>query len=151
MTDIPAESGFRIYQPPKQSSRGQLVDSLIILVLLMVVLFGVTYFVQSSTSTTSVKTRPLSELPITETEKAQYAVAIKEGIVDLPTANQQVADNHEDSNKYPIAIGTLIITFGVIALYMAFVYLISFKEYREVIRERFGPPGSTGPNPEVGS
>jgi hypothetical protein len=151
MTEIPAESGFRIYQPPKQSSRGQLVDSLIILVLLMVVLFGVTYFVQSSTSTTSVKTRPLSELPITETEKQQYALAIKEGIVDLPTANQQVADNHEDSNKYPIAIGTLIITFGVIALYMAFVYLMSFKEYREVIRERFGPPGSTGSSPEVGS
>jgi hypothetical protein len=151
MTEIPAESGFRIYQPPKQSSRGQLVDSLIILVLLMVVLFGVTYFVQSSTSTTSVKTRPLSELPITETEKQQYALAIKEGIVDLPTANQQVADNHEDSNKYPIAVGTLIITFGVIALYMAFVYLMSFKEYREVIRERFGPPGSTGSSPEVGS
>jgi hypothetical protein len=151
MTDIPADSGFRIYQPPKQSPRGQLVDSLIILVLLMVVLFGVTYFVQSSTSTTSVKTRPLSELPITETEKQQYALAIKEGIVDLPTANQQVADNHEDSNKYPIAIGTLIITFGVIALYMAFVYLMSFKEYREVIRERFGPPGSTGSSPEVGS
>jgi ABC-type glycerol-3-phosphate transport system permease component len=151
MTEIPAESGFRIYQPPKQSSRGQLVDSLIILVLLMVVLFGVTYFVQSSTSATSVKTRPLSELPITETEKQQYALAIKEGIVDLPTANQQVADNHEDSNKYPIAIGTLIITFGVIALYMAFVYLMSFKEYREVIRERFGPPGSTGSSPEVGS
>jgi ABC-type glycerol-3-phosphate transport system permease component len=151
MTEIPAESGFRIYQPPKQSSRGQLVDSLIILVLLMVVLFGVTYFVQSSTSATSVKTRPLSELPITETEKQQYALAIKEGIVDLPTANQQVADNHEDSNKYPIAVGTLIITFGVIALYMAFVYLMSFKEYREVIRERFGPPGSTGSSPEVGS
>jgi ABC-type glycerol-3-phosphate transport system permease component len=151
MTEIPAESGFRIYQPPKQSSRGQLVDSLIILVLLMVVLFGVTYFVQSSSSTTSVKTRPLSALPITQTEKEQYARAIKEGIVDLPTANQQVADNHEDSNKYPIAVGTLIITFGVIALYMAFVYLMSFKEYREVIRERFGPPGSTGSNPEVGS
>jgi hypothetical protein len=151
MSDFPAETGLRIYQPPKQSSRGQLLDSLIILVLLMVVLFGVTYFVQSSTSTTSVKTRPLSELPITETEKQQYALAIKEGIVDLPTANQQVADSHEDSNKYPIAIGTLIITFGVIALYMAFVYLISFKEYREVIRERFGPPGSTEANPEVGS
>jgi hypothetical protein len=151
MTDISAESGVRIYQPPKQSSRGQLVDSLIILVLLMVVLFGVTYFVQSSTSSTSVKTRPLSELPITATEKQQYALAIKEGIVDLPTANQQVADNHEDSNKYPIAIGTLIITFGVIALYMAFVYLVSFKEYREVIRERFGPPGSAGSNTEVGS
>jgi ABC-type glycerol-3-phosphate transport system permease component len=139
MTDVPA-GGVRIYQPPKQSSRGQLVDSLIILVLLMVVLFGVTYFVQSSTSATEVKTRPLAQLPITQTEKEQYAVAIKEGIVDLPTVNQQVADNKEDSNKYPIAVGTLIITFGVIGLYMAFVYVQSFKEYREVVREKFGEP-----------
>jgi hypothetical protein len=141
MTDLTAGGGgVRIYQPPKQSARGQLVDSLIILVLLMVVLFGVTYFVQSSTSATDVKTRPLAQLPITQTEKDQYALAIKHGIVDLPTVNQQVADNKEDSNKYPIAVGTLIITFGVIGLYMAFVYVQSFKEYREVVREKFGDP-----------
>ena len=141
MSDLTAGGGgVRIYQPPKQSPRGQLVDSLIILVLLMVVLFGVTYFVQSSTSATEVKTRPLSALPITQTEKDQYALAIKHGIVDLPTVNQQVADNKEDDNKYPIAVGTLIITFGVIALYMAFVYIQSFKEYREVVREKFGDP-----------
>jgi len=143
MTDMPA-GGVRIYQPPKQSPRGQFVDSLIILVLLMVVLFGVTYFVQSSTSATEVKTRPLAQLPITQTEKDQYAVAIKEGIVDLPTVNQQVADNKEDPDKYPIAVGTLIITFGVIGLYMAFVYVQSFKEYREVIREKFGDPSGEG-------
>jgi ABC-type glycerol-3-phosphate transport system permease component len=148
MTDIPAQGGIPIYQPPKQSARGQLVDSLIILVLLMVVLFGVTYFVQSSTSTTEVKTRPLAQLPITAAEKEQYRLAIQHGIVDLPTVNQQVADNKQDSNKYPIAVGTLIITFAVIAIYLAFVYLVSFKEYREVIRERFGPPSPTPANPE---
>jgi hypothetical protein len=151
MTDLPAPGGIRVYQPPKQSSRGQLVDSLIILVLLMVVLFGVTYFVQSSTSATSVKTRPLAELPITPTERQQYAVAIKKGIVDLPTVNQQVADNRASSDKYPIAIGTLILTFGVIGLYMAFVYVVSFKEYREVIRERFGAPHPSQSTEEVGS
>jgi hypothetical protein len=150
MTDISAPGGgFGFYQPPEQSPRGQFLDSVIILVLLMVVLFGVTYFVQSSTSTTSVKTRPLAELPITPTEKQQYALAIKHHLVDLPTVNQQVADNKEDSNKYPIAVGTLIITFGVIGLYMAFVYIMSFKEYREVIRERFGPPGTAEPNAET--
>jgi hypothetical protein len=149
MTDIAAPGGAGFYQPPEQSPRGQFLDSVIILVLLMAVLFGVTYFVQSSTSTTSVKTRPLADLPITPTEKQQYAVAIKQGLVDLPTVNQQVADNKENSNKYPIAVGTLIITFGVIGLYMAFVYIMSFKEYREVIRERFGPPGTAEPNTET--
>lgn len=149
MTDFPAAGGTGFYKPPEQSPRGQLVDSVIILVLLLVVLFGVTYFVQSSTSTTSVKTRPLSALPITPTERQQYALAIKHGLVDLPTVNQQVADNKENSNKYPIAVGTLIITFGVIGLYMAFVYIMSFKEYREVIRERFGPPPTAEPNTEL--
>jgi hypothetical protein len=132
-----------IYQPPKQSARGQLVDSLIILVLLMVVLFGVTYFVQSSTSATEVKTKPISQLPITPTEQQQYKVAIDKGIVDLPTANQQVADNKQSSDKYPIAVGTLIITFGVIGLYLVFVYVMSFKQYREVIAEKFGPTQET--------
>jgi len=151
MTDMHPEGGVPVYQPPKQSARGQLVDSLIILVLLMVVLFGVTYFVQSSASSTQVKTRPLSQLPITPTEKQQYGVAIKQGIVDLPTANQQVADNKESSTKYPIAVGTLIITFGVIGIYLAFVYTMSFKEYREVIRERFGAPLPTGSSPKAES
>jgi hypothetical protein len=149
MSDLTHDGGVQIYQPPKQSPRGQLVDSLIILIILMAVLFGVTYFVQSSTSAGSVKTRPLAQLPITPVEKQQYALAIKHGLVDLPTANQQVADNTASSNKYPIAIGTLILTFGVIGIYMAFVYSVSFKEYREVIRERFGASPTTGMTPEV--
>jgi hypothetical protein len=151
MSDMAAGGDVPIYKPPKQSSRGQLVDSVIILVLLMVVLFGVTYFVQSSAGTTQVKTKPLSQLPITPTEKQQYAAAIKHGVVDLPTANQQVADNKENSNKYPIAVGTLIITFGVIGIYLAFVYGMSFKEYRQVVRERFGAPRPTGSGLEVDS
>jgi hypothetical protein len=144
-----APGGVPIYQPPQQSSRGQLVDSLIILVLLMVVLFGVTYFVQSSTSATEVKTRPLSELPITPAERQQYALAIKHDLVDLPTVNQQVADNAASDDKYPIDVGKLILTFGVIGIYLVFVYVVSFKEYREVIRERFGPPLPPGSSQEV--
>lgn len=150
MSDFDAQAGTRIYQPPKQSPRGQLVDALIILALLMVVLFGVTYIVQSSAGTTSVKTRPIAELPITPAEKQQYREMIRQGLVDLPTANQQVADNAQSSNKYPIAVGTLILTFGVIGIYLAFVYIMSFKEYREVIRERFGPPSPATSSPEVG-
>lgn len=127
------------YEPPKQSLRGQLFDSLFILVLLMVVLFGVTYFLQSSAASTEVKTQPVSQLPITAAEKAQYDKLIKEGMVDLPTANAQVAAATPRSDKYPIGIGALVLTFGVIGLYLLFVYQVSFKEYREVIRERFGP------------
>jgi hypothetical protein len=149
MTDMHASHGTPIYQPPKQSLRGQLVDSTIILVLLLAVLFGVTYFLQSSTSATDVETRPIAELPITATEKAQYEKLIDKGVTDLEGVNQQVADNapQKGSDKYPIGILALIATFGVIGIYLVFVYVMSFKEYKEVIRERFGPPGSSDPAP----
>jgi hypothetical protein len=133
---VPAQ----VYEPPEQGLRGQLIDSVIILVLLFAVLFGVTYYMQSSTSASAGKTKPLAALPITPTERQQYQKLIDKGVVDLATVNQQVADNHPDSNKYPIKIGAAILTFGVIAIYLVFVYAMSFKEYREVVRERFGPP-----------
>jgi hypothetical protein len=140
------------YEPPKQSSAGQLVDSVFILVLLMAVLFGVTYWVQSAASTESVKPKPIAELPITAAEKAQYQKLIDEGLVDLQVANDQVAAStaKPGSEQYPIKIGTLLLTFGVIGVYLFFVYSVSFKEYREVIRERFGPPGSSASSGEVG-
>jgi hypothetical protein len=136
-----------IYEPPKQSGRGQFVDSVIILALLMVVLFGVTYFVQSTTSTSDVKVRPIAQLPITPAEKAQFQKLIDQDVVDLAGVNQQVADNRArpGSDQYPIGVVALIATIVVIAVYLAFVYAMSFKEYREVIRERFGPPEAGDP------
>jgi hypothetical protein len=142
------------YEPPTQSRRGQLFDSLVIVVLLFAVLFGVTYYTEASSSSEAPQTKPVSQLPITDTEKQQYQRVIDEGLADLETVNQQVANNRPRDDKYEFGIGALILTFGVIAAYLIFVYAMSFKEYREVIRERFGPPGSdatTTPSPEVGS
>jgi hypothetical protein len=136
--------GVAVYEPPKQSGRGQFVDSVIILALLMVVLFGVTYFVQSSASTSDVKQRPVAQLPITPAEKAQFQKLIDQNVTDVAGVNQQVADNRArpGSEQYPIGIIALAATVIVIAVYLIFVYAMSFKEYREVIRERFGPPGA---------
>jgi hypothetical protein len=127
------------YEPPVQSLRGQIVDSVIILALLFAVLFGVTYYVQSSAGSSEPEEKPISQLPITETEKAQYQRMVDEEIVDLATVNAQVAASHPRDDKYPISAWKLILTFGVIGGYLVFVYMVSFKEYREVIRERFGP------------
>src|SRR3954447_9518511 len=133
-----------IYQPPKQSVRGQILDSVFILALLFAVLFGVTYYVQSSASSAEEKTTPLAQLPITDTERAQFQTMIDRNIVDLPTVNAQVAASRErpGSDKYPISLWKLLLTVAVIGGYLIFVYKVSFKEYREVIRERFGPPGA---------
>lgn len=134
--------GIEIYEPPKQSGRGQLVDSVSMLALLMVVLFGVTYFVQASASTSEVKVRPIAQLPITPAEKAQFQTLIDEDVTDLEGVNQQVADNQAKpgSEQYPIGVLALIGTIVVIGVYLTFVYVLSFKQYRDVIRERFGPP-----------
>lgn len=140
-------TGLSVYEPPKQSARGQFVDSVIILALLMVVLFGVTYFVQSSASSSDAKVRPIAQLPITAAEKAQFQTLIDQDVVDLEAVNQQVADNaaKPGSDQYPIGVLALIATFAVIAIYLTFVYIVSFKEYREVIRERFGPGDRSRP------
>jgi hypothetical protein len=128
-----------VYDPPKQSVRGQLVDSVIILVLLFAVLFGVTYYTESSSSGGGEKAKPISQLPITAAEKQQYRKLVDEGVVDENAVSQQVADSRPSDNKYPISVGAAILTFGVIAGYLIFVYVMSFREYREVVRERFGP------------
>ena len=142
--------GVQPYEPPKQSGRGQFIDAFIILALLMVVLFGVTYLDEASDSGEAPETRPVAELPITAAEKQQFDRLIDEGVTDLEGVNQQVADNQErdGSEQYPIGAIALISTFAVIGIYLAFVYFMSFKEYREVIRERFGPSGQ-GTNEEA--
>lgn len=138
-----------VYEPPKQGVGGQLLDSVIILLLLFVVLFGVTYYTQSSASSAPATTKPVSQLPLTDAEKVQYQKLIDGKLLDLETANTQVLSQLPDNNKYPIDPVALLLTFGVVGAYFLFIYSVSFKQYREVVRERFGPPVAAGPNPEV--
>ncbi len=137
------------YVPPKQSRRGQVFDSVFILALLFAVLFGVTYYSNSAAAPATSKAKPLSELPITQTERQQYQRSIDEGLVDLKGVNDQVAAStpKPGSQQYPISLLALVVTFGVIGAYLVFVYLMSFREYREVIRERFGPPAGSPQSP----
>jgi hypothetical protein len=137
------------YVPPKQSTRGQLFDSVFILALLFAVLFGVTYYSNTATAPTTSAVKPLAQLPLTPVERTQYQRAIDEDLVDLKGVNDQVAAStpKAGSKQYPISLLALIATFGVIAAYLLFVYLMSFREYKEVIRERFGPPPGSPQTP----
>jgi hypothetical protein len=140
MSSSAVSGGTGPYVPPKQSRRGQVFDSVFILLLLFAVLFGVTYYSNTAAAPTTSRAKPLSQLPITQTERQQYQKAIDEGLVDLKGANDQVAAStaKSGSKQYPISPVALVVTFGVIGAYLLFVYLMSFREYREVIRERFG-------------
>jgi hypothetical protein len=150
MSTETAANGSRTYVPPKQSKRGQVFDSVFILALLFAVLFGVTYYSNSAAAPATTAAKPLAQLPITQTEREQYQKAIDEDLVDLKGVNDQVAAStpKSGSDQYPISLLALLLTFGVIAAYLVFVYVMSFREYREVIREKFGPPSpGSAPSP----
>ncbi len=131
------------YQPPSQSTRGQLLDALFILVLLFATLFATTYMVKTQAvdgpaGAGVAKETPISQLPISEVEKQQFQKLLSSGKVDLQTVNASVAANRPDPNKYDFSLLSLLVTASLIIAYMAFVYAISFKQYKEVIAEKFG-------------
>lgn len=132
-----------LYQPPSQSTRGQLLDALFILVLLFGTLFATTYIVKTQAVNDSAGAvvageTPISQLAITEAEKQQFQKLVSSGKVDLQTVNASVAANQPDTDKYNFSILSLLITAGLIIAYMVFVYAMSFKQYKEVIAEKFG-------------
>ncbi|MDQ4127890.1 MAG: hypothetical protein M3151_08110 [Actinomycetota bacterium] len=131
------------YEPPRQSLRGQLVDAVFILVLLFATLFVSTYVLSlqagGAAGGEAAQPRPISELPISSAEKQQFQKMIDAGMVDLQAVNDSVAANRASADKYAFSVLSLFVTAAIIIAYMAFVYQLSFKEYREVIEEKFGP------------
>lgn len=131
------------YEPPRQSLRGQLVDAVFILALLFATLFVSTYVLSLQAGGAAGggggQPRPVSELPISSAEKQQFQKMIDAGMVDLQAVNDSVAANRASVDKYAFSVLSLVVTAAIIVAYMAFVYRLSFKEYREVIEEKFGP------------
>lgn len=129
------------YEPPQQSMRGQLIDALFILVLLFLTLFASTYVLSlqgGAAGGAAAEPRPVSELPISSAEKQQFQKMIDAGMVDQQAVNDSVQANRPSADKYAFSVLSLVVTAAIIIAYMAFVYRTSFKEYREVIEEKFG-------------
>lgn len=129
------------YRPPRQTVRGQLLDATTILVLIFGTLFVTTYLIQGSEADTGAgvgETRKLEELPITAAEREQFRKMIDSGTVDLQAVNSAVEANRATSDKYDFSVAALLGTAVLLAGYLAFVYRASFREYREVIEEKFG-------------
>ncbi|MHC1559991.1 hypothetical protein ACR9E3_13625 [Actinomycetospora sp. C-140] len=138
----PTPSRSAPYEPPRQSVRGQLLDAVVVLALIFVTLFATTY-ISGSEDETQTQTRPLAELPVTPGERTQYQKMIDTGVADLPTISAGVEANQPSADKYDIDVLALLGTVVLLALYLGFVYRVSFREYREVVEEKFGP-GPTG-------
>lgn len=136
----PGVSGPTASAPPRQSGRGQLLDAVVILVLIFATLFGTTYLTSADSSgPPAAPVSSVRELPVGPGEQAQYQKVIDSGTADLPTVAADVSANQPSADKYPIPVLTLLGTVLLLALYLGFVYRVSFREYREVIEEKFGP------------
>lgn len=134
------------YEPPVQSKRGQLLDAVTVLVLIFATLFATTFLIQEAdTATVGSETRALSDLPISDAERAQFQKVIDSGTSDLPAVAAAVDANQPGTDKYDFSVAALLGTAALLAVYLAFVYHASFREYREVIEEKFGPKDGGGP------
>ncbi len=136
------------YEPPRQTLRGQLTDAATILVLIFATLFVTTYLSgeDSDDATDAPQVQQVSDLPVTPGERVQYQKMIDSGTADLPTIASGVAANQPNPDEYDIDVWALVGTALLLAVYLCFVYRVSFREYQEVIDEKFGPrDGEEGP------
>ncbi len=128
---------------PRQSMGSQMADAGFLLALLFVTLF-VTTFVFADDAATSTgagtETAAINELPISDAEKSQFAEMEELEMADAESVAAAVEANAPRDAKYSFSWLALLGTVSLALAYLAFVYLMSFKEYREVVRARFGPP-----------
>ena len=103
-------------------------------------LFATTYLTEAARRPPPTPRTPLvGELPLTPGERVQYQKMIDSGTADLPTIAPAVEANQASPDKYDIDVLALLGTALLLAVYLGFVYRTSFREYREVIEEKFGP------------
>lgn len=121
------------YIPKIQHKRGQLIDSLFILVLVYVSLY-IPLFLESDTKsaeeTAKVQSYTWESLGVSAVEQEQWQ--------KLGYDEAAAAEIINDKFDYTIDPLMLAITALVIIGYFFFVIRISDKQYREVIEEKFG-------------
>ncbi|MTI62404.1 hypothetical protein [Methylophaga sp.] len=121
------------YIPKIQHKRGQLIDSLFILVLVYVSLY-IPLFLESDTKsaeeTATVQSYTWESLGVSAVEQEQWQ--------KLGYDEAAAAEIINDKFDYTIDPLMLAITALVIIGYFFFVIRISDRQYREVIEEKFG-------------
>lgn len=128
---------------PSQSRGSQMADAAFLMALLFVTLFVTTYVFAgdgAAAGGSSSQVSTIEELPISEAEKSQFLEMEEQGMVDTETVAASVEANAPSDDRYSFSWLALLGTVALALLYLVFVYAMSFKEYREVVRARFGPP-----------
>jgi hypothetical protein len=119
------------YQPPEQSLVGQIVDSLLILVLVVASLFAPVYFglAGGGKVTLDVPDKTWAGLGQSPAQQAAW-----EKLGYTPESALDIIASRFD---YSFSIGAFLLTAVVVIAYFVFVVKYSDREYRDVIAERF--------------
>lgn len=128
---------------PRQSMGSQMADAGFLLALLFVTLFVTTFVLADDAATSSdtgTETAAIREQPIPDVENSQFTEMEELEMVDAESVAAAVEANAPSDDKYSFSWLALLGTIALAVAYLAFVYLMSFKEFREVVRARFGPP-----------
>lgn len=126
-----------------QSWGSQMADAAFLMALLFVTLFVTTYAFADGgpvSAGSSAQVGTIEELPISDAEKTQFLEMEEQGMVDVETVAASVEANAPSDDRYSFSWTALVGTVLLALVYLVFVYAMSFKEYREVVRARFGPP-----------
>lgn len=122
------------YRPPEQGGFGQLVDSLVLMVLVGLSLLAPLLLSQGAET----EDPAAAEAPPSWETLAQNP-AMQAQWQKLGYTPEQAAPIVRKKFDYTIHPGSLAFTALVIAAYFWFVLRVSNRQYREVIDERFGP------------
>jgi len=137
---VPVDRGARRpYEPPRQSLAGQLADALVLLGLV----FGALYapVLLGWTSPTASTTEVLS--PTWESLHQNAAMAAQwEKLGFDPAQAAPLITSRFDYHIDPVG---LAVTALVLIAYLAFLLVVSDREYREVIAEKFDDPPDRAP------
>jgi hypothetical protein len=120
------------YEPPKQSAFGQIFDSLFLLALVGLSLFVPLWLGLAGGGKTTIEFAEKTWAGMKQNEVTQAAFE-KLGYT-AETAHDLIASRFD----YGFNMTEGIITAIVLTAYFLFVFRFSDKEYRDVIRERFG-------------
>ena len=121
------------YEPPKQSTFGQFIDSLFLLVLVLAALFAPLYLKLAGGGKIDIAVADKSTWVGLGQNAVQQAQWEKLGFTP-DTAASMITSRFD----YSFNTAELAVTAAVIIGYFALLFIFSRSEYRDVIEERFG-------------
>lgn len=125
------------YTPPTQKTLGQIVDSLLILVLVYASLMMPLLFKEEAAAATEAESAVVAE-PVAVTWESLGQNEIQQAQwVKLGYDPEKAAELINHRFDYTIDPMMLIITILVVGGYFVFMLKVSEKEYRQVIAEKF--------------